>query len=174
MGGYGSGPGGYSSKMTVEGCRTLDINSFVRHGVVGKGYRSGSWVWTDATTGEQTSAIGYTFEVNGEFNATLRLQYTTGRDEKKRSIDYPIRLQTTRPNYGGKRWWFHCPLIKNGRSCNRRVGRLYLPSGGLYFGCSHCYDLTYTSCQESHKFDSLLIPMAARLDCSVKEVKNFF
>jgi hypothetical protein len=34
------------------------------------------------------------------------------------------------------------------------VGKLYLPPGGRYFGCRHCYNLTYTSCQESRKYDS--------------------
>jgi len=32
------------------------------------------------------------------------------------------------------------------------LGVLYLAK---YAGCRHCYDLTYESCQESHKFDSL-------------------
>jgi len=32
---------------------------------------------------------------------------------------------------------------------------LYLPAGSLYFGCRHCYDLTYRSCQDSHKRDFL-------------------
>jgi len=31
------------------------------------------------------------------------------------------------------------------------VGKLYLPPGGKYFGCRHCYNLTYKSCQESDK-----------------------
>src|SRR5436309_2544304 len=30
---------------------------------------------------------------------------------------------------------------------------LYLPPQGRYFGCRRCHDLTYTSCQESHKCD---------------------
>lgn len=35
------------------------------------------------------------------------------------------------------------------------MGKLYLPPGGRYFGCRCCYQLNYTSCQESHKYDSL-------------------
>jgi hypothetical protein len=27
-------------------------------------------------------------------------------------------------------------------SCNRRVGKHYLPPGARYFGCRHCYDFT--------------------------------
>ena len=29
-------------------------------------------------------------------------------------------------------------------------GKLYLPPGGKYYGCRHCYDLTYESSQTSH------------------------
>ena len=44
-------------------------------------------------------------------------------------------------------WWFICPLIKDGIACNRRVLKLYI-GGGKYFGCRHCYELTYQSCQK--------------------------
>ena len=39
----------------------------------------------------------------------------------------------------------------NGHACNRRVAKLYLPPGGRYFGCRHCYRLTYRSVQEHDK-----------------------
>ena len=45
-------------------------------------------------------------------------------------VRIPIRLQTTPTQFGGRRWWFTCPLIVNGVACNRRVGKLYLPPGG--------------------------------------------
>ncbi len=45
-------------------------------------------------------------------------------------------------------------MVIEGRPCGRRVGKLYLPSGGRYYGCRHCYRLTYTSCQESRKCES--------------------
>jgi hypothetical protein len=64
-----------------------------------------------------------------------------------------VELTTTRPRFGGLRWWFVCPLLVSGRPCRRRVGKLYLPPRARYFGCRHCYDLTYTSCQESRKYD---------------------
>ncbi len=40
--------------------------------------------------------------------------------------------------------------------CERRVGKLWLPPGAIYFGCRHCYGLTYRSCQESHKRDRMV------------------
>ncbi len=57
------------------------------------------------------------------------------------------------PHFGGVRWWFVCPLVINGRLCRRCVQKLYLPPRGRYYGCRHCYNLTYTSSQESHKHD---------------------
>jgi hypothetical protein len=67
------------------------------------------------------------------------------------NVDYRVWLAATRPRFGGRRWWFLCPLSRDGRQCGRRVGKLSLPPGGRYFGCRHCYDLTYTSAQEHDK-----------------------
>jgi hypothetical protein len=115
-------------------------------------YAAGSLRWQNTYTGEETASIGFILEPLGEDGLTMRLHYTrTGRNGEKENLDYPITLQTTRPNYGGRRHWFTCPLTVNGWPCRRRVGKLYLPPGGKYFGCRHCYNLTYKSCQESDK-----------------------
>ena len=90
-----------------------------------------------------------------EMNATMagfppyvRLHYSLTRSGE--NLDYKVLLGTTRPRLGGLRWWFICPLVANGRKCGRRVGKLYLPPGGKYYGCRHCYDLTYESSQTSN------------------------
>jgi hypothetical protein len=64
---------------------------------------------------------------------------------------YTIRLQTTRPCFGGLRWWFTCPLLRLRESCNQRLSKLYLPPCGHYYSCRYCYDLTYQSTQEDDK-----------------------
>jgi hypothetical protein len=56
----------------------------------------------------------------------------------------PIHLQSTKTNFGGRRWWFCCP------ECNRRVGQLHLPIGAHNFACRTCHLLTYRSTQEAH------------------------
>ena len=89
----------------------------------------------------------------------LQLWYEIVRTQEE--IEYAIALQTTRLHSGGRRWWFTCPLIINGDACERRVGKLYLPPGARYYGCRHCYDLTYTSCQESHLYDRGFAQLAA-------------
>jgi hypothetical protein len=45
--------------------------------------------------------------------------------------------------------------VVNGTPCRRRVGMLYLPPSASYYGCRNCHELTYTSCQRSHEYDSL-------------------
>jgi len=69
----------------------------------------------------------------------------------KGSGDEPFRedmhLKGTKPNFGGLRWWFICPLIQAGAPCNRRVKKLYLPPSGEWFGCRSCHKLIYQSAQ---------------------------
>jgi hypothetical protein len=71
--------------------------------------------------------------------------------DEERIGELSHRLDDEKTSRRWPRWWFVCPLVVNGRPCNRRVGKLYLPGASRYFGCRHCYDLTYTSCQEHDK-----------------------
>jgi len=176
MGGPGSGSTYHwwrsRKKTTVEACRQLDANRWMREGVLRLGtWRSGAWVWyKDESPTVYTSRIGYevcTYEDSGPW---VRLHYTF--TESNENIDYRIRLVTTRPRYGGLRWWFICPLVVDGRPCGRRVGKLYLPPNGRYFGCRRCYDLTYTSCQESRKYDAMYRRLAGETGFSFAMVKR--
>jgi len=100
------------------------------------------------------------------------LNYTIMQRENKQKVNLLIQLVPTTPNYGGKRWWFICPLFKNNIPCKRRAGKLYLPPGILYLGCRQCCDLTNTSCQESHQFDSFYLQMAMQHGMTVKKIKE--
>src|SRR5262249_14602412 len=93
------------------------------------------------------------------------------------ALDYAVRLSTTRLGGGGLRWWFHCLLGGENSSCGRRVGKLYLPPGGRYFGCRTCHRLTYQSSQQSHKDDALDRFLARHTGCDFalwKRVLNRF
>lgn len=150
MGGYGSSRwAGYWKKAVVEDCRWLDVNRWMREGIIAPGHwRAGGWIWMDAQTGETTSSIGYEVRTQ-EASGWVRLRYTfKSGPNNGQAIDYKIPLVTTSPHLGGVRWWFVCP----GRRCGgRRVGKLYLPYGQLYFLCRHCHDLAYRSSQEHDK-----------------------
>lgn len=155
MGGYGSGRWrGYRRKLTVEECYFLDINEMVRDGLRNRGTAS-VFIKSGHLRKEKVSSVSYTFESFGNTDPTLDLEYTVTTDGKEQYVSDAIRLQTTPLYTGGLRWWFTCPLVSDGKPCQRRVGKLFLPPGGLYFGCRHCYGLTYRSCQESHKIDLL-------------------
>lgn len=114
-----------------------------------------SWTWA----GGNSSSIGF-FVPRGD-SATVTFHYCWRGSE---NVQIPVRLQTTPMHFGGKRWWFTCPLIVNGVACNRRVGKLHLPPGARYFGCRKCHDLTYRSCQEAHQVERLFSSMEGSLN----------
>jgi len=178
MGGYGSGRWTWHSKrQTVEDALTLSLRPFKETFSRGQVWR-GSVVWTNTATGKQTNSIGYEFYPVGVDRESvqagqLRLYYTTTRPSgEKVESDYRLDLETTPCNFGGVRWWFVCPLVKDGRPCRRRCGKLHKPFGALYFGCRACYDLTYTSCQESHKFDAMFAALAEGSSYTAADMKR--
>ena len=153
MGGYGSTRWNWHSKKeTVEDCRVLSIFDLNREDVLESDARKlGGWTWSNAYTGKRTARIGYEMNTLEKVNY-FRVYYTiTSWTGEKNDYDYRIPLQKTKCNFGGVRWWFLCTLSVNGSFCGRRVGKLYLPPNGRYFGCRHCYDLTYRSSQENDK-----------------------
>lgn len=153
MGGLGSTRWNlHSKKNTVEDCHVLSVFNLRREDVIESETRKfGHWMWSNAVTGERKAEIG--FEINTIEEASyFRVYYTTTSwSGEKNELDYQILLDRTACHYGGVRWWFICPLSVNGRFCGRRVGKLYFAPKGLYFGCRHCYDLTYKSSQENDK-----------------------
>jgi len=153
VGGFGSTRWAWhTKKQTVEDCWTISIKTLLRDGWLEKGYGSGS-IWWEGSDGKRLSSVSFTLQTDLEQpRLTLRYTFTKGRYEG-REITEPVLLQSTRPNYGGRRWWFTCPLVIDGKACERRAAKLYLPPGGLYYGCRHCYGLSYRSAQEAHKLD---------------------
>ena len=138
----------FDKKDTVEDCRSVSI-SFLRENDYFCGYRSGGIVWKNCY-GEETSSIGVTVSTM-DGDSYVRFQYiSTDRNTgEKTEYDYKVRLTTTPCNFGGVRYWFNCPLSRNGVYCGRRVGKLYKAPGAVYFGCRHCYNLSYESRNES-------------------------
>src|SRR5215218_3552246 len=123
MGGLGSGRRG--GLPTVESSLTLNLSKLVREGTLRPGQiRSGTYVWHDSYTGEQSGKVAYEGYLGAE-QGYLRLRYTAtcGSSGEAHAMDYRIALTTTRPPFGGVRWWFVCP-----RS-SRQVMKLHLPLG---------------------------------------------
>lgn len=149
MGGYGSSRWGwYSKKTTVEDCRVIAAPDLIA------GPARGYVHWSSG--GQVKSSIGY--EVQKDDNgqpARVVLDYRLLRSGE--NINYPVSLTRTFTSWGSSKYWFICPAYRNGQACGRRVKKLYLPPGGRYFACRHCYNLTYQSCQESKTPTGLLL-----------------
>ena len=147
MGGMGSGNWyRFDKKATVEESLALAVWDFrgrMHHGAAG----TFTWSWTSGDKSSVTYVV-----TRGDGGPTVTLCYPW-RDSE--DVRIPIRLQSTPTNFGGKRWWFTCPLIVGRVACGRRVGKVYLPPGAKYFGCRKCHDLTYRSCQEAHQTERL-------------------
>jgi hypothetical protein len=167
MGGLGSGKR-WHKKTVVEACLPLDAAHWMREGILKAGvHQSGRWQWT--YTGGHQCTINYEANTTDLANAFLRVMYNL--PSRQESFDYRVRLTSTRPQFGGLRWWFICPLVIDGQACCRRVGKLFLAPGGRYFGCRHCYDLTYTTCQRSHVDECMLRTIAKELGCGIEAVR---
>ena len=136
MGGRGSG-WQRERKTTVEEGLVLDVKDLVAMGAIVPRWREGSLSWP---TGPETVAtVKYGSSTYSEGEGTLWLWYVV--DGKP--MHYAITLVSTVPHYGGRRWWFICPIEKI------RVSKLYLPPGATRFASRKAYDLTYRSVQES-------------------------
>lgn len=145
MGGYGSGVR-RRKKRTTEGCMWLDTAALLRWGWLAvSGSQSGVIGWGKAQDGRYEAEVGYDLVV-GEASGSLGLRYALA-GEPAAAINYRVALETTPCHLGGRRWWFRCPLSRDGTACGRRVRKLYLV--GRYFGCRCCHALTYRSRQGS-------------------------
>jgi len=145
MGGSGSGDWyRYSKKPTEENFWRFSIGALKKHGLIGGGRRaSGTWQWS--RNGETCCSISY--ELNTIYApGWLRVHYKNKSTDK--DYDYKIYFSTTRPNYGGERWWFQCPA----QGCGKRVGVLYLAN---IFACRHCCGLAYSSQNEAQHYRML-------------------
>ena len=110
-------------KHTVEDCKSISISSLRKNG-----YFASSWpqeiVWTNRL-GEETASMTIMVHTSRDENY-IRLIYTmTDRNTGKETrLDYRVQLEATPCHFGGVRWWFICPLSRNGVYCGRRVGVL--------------------------------------------------
>lgn len=138
VGGFGSGRHG--GRPTVDASLTLGIDKLLRDGcLVAGGWMSGVLRWTIVGTGREIAAIGYCADLTDPAAAWMRLNFVRGDGVERCAHDCKVRLTTTRPHYGGRRWWFVCPLSE------RRCGKLHLPPGAGTFAARQTWRLSYAS-----------------------------
>ncbi len=138
----------FTKRKTVEECLYLDTSflkdkRYLIHDEVHTRIIHWKYKYSDKMP---NIGIGISLRPNNEHIYPFYTINPNSPQEEK--IHYMIHLESTPCFYGGKRWWFLCPVIKDGKPCRRRVAHLY--SNGKYFVCRHCFNLTYRTCQESN------------------------
>ena len=148
-------------------CARVSVSHLVKKRAIVAGSRTtGTLQWSYEGC-EPHAKISYEANLVDPNAAWLRLTYTASGNP----MDYRVQLVTTQPTYGGCRWWFLCPLARQDGGPPRRVAKLYLPPGGRYFGSREAYGLTYTSCQDSGKFDGLYRRLAAHMGTDPSSIR---
>lgn len=160
--------GGWNStgKTEADGLKKISAHFLKQQGFF-CGFRSGTMTWTSQWSETKSSVSIEVSTMNEE--KYLRIHYTqTDRDtDEKKDFDYKIPLIATPCNYGGNRYWFRCPMSKNGRYCGHRVSTLY--KNGDFFACRHCYRLTYSSRNASARYKGFIsIPDLEEMEAKVK------
>lgn len=166
------------AKHKAEQSNRLSIFWLKKNGYLNKdcSFQSGGIKWTYGSSGNESS-IGFSVIKDNwgtaEEKAYLNLKYTNtnGQTGEKEDLNYKVDLTHTPCNYGGVRYWFICPLSKNGQYCGRRVGVLF--SIGKWFGCRHCGEIAYTAQMKGGKYRgcSVSIPDVERAE---KEIKRYY
>lgn len=144
MGGYGSGRRG--GRATVEDCLSLSINKYAQWGYLKPGHRAGNLTWS--INGNEIGSCGFYSHVD-DHHATMTFNYNY-KGEKHPDVE--VNLCWYSPGFGGRRYLFLCPF------CGRKMRTLQIRRGEI--ACRICHRLTYTSCNENHKYDSLYKLMA--------------
>jgi hypothetical protein len=106
----------------IEAALRLDIDRLRSSGALRDDARGG-WAWYDGD-GETVASVSYATERDDE-SGTLTLAYsqTDHETDERKHIECYIRLSSLPLNYGGQRWYMHCPYT------GRRALKLYKFNG---------------------------------------------
>ncbi len=136
------------SKTEADDCKKIEIWWLLRDIKEKGGYK-----YTTVSWGENGSRGSISIQVSvwdEEKYARFIYTQTDNSTGEKKDFDYKVPIVETPCHLGGTRYWFKCSLYKSGQYCGRRVGVLY--KDGDWFGCRHCYDLTYSSRKNNNKY----------------------
>lgn len=143
--------------LTVEDLPHLDASELAWSGIIERGADGDMWPFDDLA--EETDLFAYRNPAfakldlvklarseHGDGKVRLGVSFKTthysSRGEDWISDDWrQFTLVSTRPHYGGKRWWFECA------GCGKRRVRVYL-SPCQYALCRVCLNLTYETRQQ--------------------------
>jgi hypothetical protein len=131
MGGEGSGRRG--RRVTIEGCGSWRLTTRDLRLLLRAPTRRAAWMHY-RQNGEHLMTV--VIEARPD-QGYLRLQHPSRASECAEHMDYTVGLTATAAGFGGRRWWFTCPIS------GRRCAVLYLPRGGCRFASARSYGLAY-------------------------------
>lgn len=144
--------------------------SFLRKHDYFSGWMSGTITWTSGYNENKSRVSVQVSTMNDEDYMRLQYTQTDYYSGEKKDFDYKIPLQKTPCHFGGNRYWFTCTLYKRGVYCGRRVAVLY--KDGDWFGCRHCYELTYSSRNTNRRYRYHPLFKAVDLETKVEELEK--
>lgn len=141
MGGMGSGR--YGGRPVVEDALALDLTVLLRKKLISPSSTIASSLhWRNARTGSETASIGYSCRMSDDAG-TFVADYAVTRRGERVPISISIGLVSTPQPFGGRRWFFVCPVT------GRRVAKLFKPPGGDRFASRQAWRLAYRSQRET-------------------------
>lgn len=109
--------GNYGWRPHIESALCLDVGSMFKCSALRVGTEtSGRWQWS--CNGEKREAVGYRASLTSD-GGELRLSYTWETSGLPRDVTCLVRLSSMPLQYGGRRWYMHCPYTQ------QRVLKLY-------------------------------------------------
>jgi hypothetical protein len=105
----------------------LDLNLLVRQGLIAPGSATGphSIRWTNRNSGEVIASGWISADMRSDIEGLLHIQIG--------ELDQTITLVPLSRHYGGRQWFFVCPVT------NGRASVLWLPPGAQQFASRHAW-----------------------------------
>jgi len=143
-----------TKRLTTDDCLAFDASRLLGAGIFHA--EPGTLCSADWPANDTYSSLGrivFTLvtDDNGQLFLGVLQGYLSALMGQQAISKQTVEIVTTNCHFGGHRFWFLCPLTKNGVPCKRRVRVLYWHSDAPFFGCRSCHDLTYESSQTHDK-----------------------
>jgi hypothetical protein len=137
----------WTARFTVEECDALSVATLCRAGV----FRLplGSVLNLSADANHYHGRVEWSATISRPSNDEWTLSVWQSATPPLPVVRFTIRIVRVPCNFGGNRYLFLCPQIRDGRLiCRRRATKLFCPPGQTSFGCRQCFNLTYKSVQQ--------------------------
>jgi hypothetical protein len=161
----------WTNRLTVEECCSFDIAELVRAGALPGDPRAlCSTTWTNSS-GSSTQKVTFRVLPGHTGRVVIHLYHSVPATlyDPARIQQQIIPIETTECTFGGVRYWFRCPLVRESYPCRIRARVLYAPPHERLFGCRKCHNLTYESVQKHDKRVDWLLKLPLEEFCKYLE-----